>query len=370
MIKTTAINLIHDQPMMVTWDVGRRCNYDCTYCESTRHDLVSPLHTFDDLKETFLFIKEWTSVYSQKRKVASSYTNINFTGGEPTVNPAFWKLAYYIKETDPSFNLSLTTNGAWSPKNSKKILELFKAVTVSYHAEAHPKLKKQVMENIKLLHQSGIWLQVNVMLHVDYFDECVKVCEELKSLGIKHNPRPIGDGNIERSGWFIDADGSQRRTSHSYNEQQQEWFFNYLGVPNPTKNNKEGTDLGRACCGGRCISAKVDNEWQEVKLINTNFKEWHCMVDWYFLHIDQHTGLIYHHQTCQALLNKKRGALGHISEKDSLISDLKNRLNQDIIDHIICPNNRCGCGMCIPKSKEFADFEKIASSITDLTFSQ
>lgn len=28
MIKTTAINLVNPEPMMVTWDTGRRCNYD------------------------------------------------------------------------------------------------------------------------------------------------------------------------------------------------------------------------------------------------------------------------------------------------------------------------------------------------------
>jgi len=369
MIKTTAINLIKEEPMMVTWDVGRRCNYDCSYCESSRHDLVSPLHTFEELKQTFLFIKEWTTVYNQKRK-STSFTNINFTGGEPTVNLNFWKLARYIKETDDSFRLSLTTNGTWSHKKHDEILELFGGVTISYHAEADAKLKKKVLDNIKLLHRSNIWLQVNVMLHVDHFDECIEVCEELKALGIKHNPRPIGDGSIERSEWFIDADGSRRRTSHAYNQKQQEWFFNYVGAPSSTQDKKEGTELGRTCCGQRCTIGKVNDEWKEVKLVDTHFKDWHCMVDWYFLHIDQHTGLIYHHQTCQALLNKKRGALGHILEKDSLIQDLKNRLNQPIVEHIVCPNNRCGCGMCVPKSKEFTDFEKIASSITDLTFSK
>lgn len=369
MIKTTAIKLPNLEPMSVTWDVGRRCNYDCTYCESTRHDLVSPLHSLDELKKTFDFIKEWSDVYNKKRRIPSSIT-INFTGGEPTVNPAFWELCSYIKETDPSINLGLTTNGAWSPKNTNKIIELFNGVTVSYHAEAHPTLKQKVLENIKLLHQSNIWLQVNVMLHVDYFEECIKVCEDLKSLGIRHNPRPIGDGNVEGSGWRLDADGSMRRTSHAYNETQQTWFFNYIGSPNSSQNKKEGTDMGRVCCGGRCTIGKVNNDWKEVKLIDTHFKEWHCMVDWYFLHIDQHTGLVYHHQTCQALLNKKRGALGHISEKDVLIENLKNKLSQDVVEHIICPNDRCGCGMCVPKAKEFTDFEKIADSLTNIKFNR
>jgi MoaA/NifB/PqqE/SkfB family radical SAM enzyme len=363
MIKTIAITLANPEPMMVTWDIGRRCNYDCTYCESSRHDLISPLHSLDKLKQTFTFIKEWTSVYNSKRQF-SAFTNLNFTGGEPTVNPEFWNLARYIKETEPRFNLSLTTNGAWSYKNIETIIELFNGVTVSYHAEAHITLKKNVLKNIKLLHKAGIWLQVNVMMHTDYFDECITVCNELTQLGIKHNPRPIGDGNIERKGWFIDQDGSNRRTSHSYSEDQQTWYFNYIGVSKSSNGSKEGTQLGRSCCGQRCTLGKQGDSWSEVKTVDTQFKDWHCMVDWYFLHIDQHTELIYHHQTCQALHMKKKGALGQLSDRNQLILDLKNRLNSDTVESIICPNSRCGCGMCVPKAKSFSDFTAMASSVT------
>jgi len=355
MIDTTAVNLLKPEPMMVTWDIGRRCNYDCSYCEASRHDNNSPPHSLEELKTTFKFIKEWTSVYNGYRNMST--TGINFTGGEPTVNPKFWDLVDYIKEDSNSFNLSLTTNGAWNKKHTKTITEKFNGVTISYHAEAHPDLKKQVLNNIIELSKTNIWMQVNVMLHVDYWDECVGVYEHLQSLGIKSNPRPIGDGNVVKSGWFIDSDGTNRRTSHSYSPAQQEWFRNQMGVNKVSKSAGEGASLGRGCCGGRCITAKVNNEWQDVKIINTNFKDWSCMVDWYFLHIDQHTGLIYHHQTCQALHDKKKGAIGLISESDQIINNLKTRMKNPT--PIICPNNRCGCGMCIPKAKDPNEFNLI-----------
>lgn len=357
MIQTTAINLTNPEPMMVTWDTGRRCNYDCTYCESTRHDNTSPFHTIDDLRSTFNFIKDWTSIYNSYRKRTVDYTNINFTGGEPTLNPRFWDLVDYIKEDEKKFRLSLTTNGAWNKKFTQKIIDRFGGVTVSYHAEGHPNLKKVVLDNILRLSESDIWIQVNVMLHVDCWDECVDVYNQLKEKGIKVNPRPIGDGNMKRSGWFLDLDGSLRRTSHAYSAEQQEWILKESGVNLRPQKPTEGDSLGRSCCGGRCIQGKVNNKWQEVKLVNTNFKDWYCSVDWYFLHIDQHTGLIYHHQTCQALHGKKRGPLGHLKDKDSIINKLKSRLENP--SPIICPNQRCGCGMCVPKSKIEKDFISI-----------
>jgi MoaA/NifB/PqqE/SkfB family radical SAM enzyme len=353
MIKTTAVNLVNPEPMMVTWDVGRRCNYDCSYCESSRHDNSSPLHSLDEFIKTFRFIKDWTDLYNSQRKFKSQ-TNINFTGGEPTVNNNLYKLVDYIKQEDQSFNLSLTTNAAWNTRFTNKILDNFSGVTVSYHAEAHESLKKTAIENIKELHKHNIWLQVNVMLHMDYWNECVEVYKMLKDEGVKVNPRPIGDGNVARTGWFIDADGTQRRTSHPYTKQQQEWFWNEMGIGSAAANQQEGTNLGRACCGGRCLQGKVDNKWQEIKLINTEFKDWHCMVDWYFLHIDQHTGLVYHHQTCQALHDKKRGPIGNLDNTNQMIDELKTRMLSPT--PIICPNQRCGCGMCIPKAKTLDDF--------------
>ena len=91
MIKTTAINLPNPEKMMVTWDTGRRCNYDCTYCEISRHDTYSPFHTRNELFETFEFVKQYTDIYT----TSEQGVNIDFTGGEPTVNPAFWQLAEY-----------------------------------------------------------------------------------------------------------------------------------------------------------------------------------------------------------------------------------------------------------------------------------
>ena len=352
MIKTIAINPTAKEAMMVTWDTGRRCNYDCSYCEISRHDNVSTHNTLEEYLTTFEFIKQWTTVYNQNRKY-DSYTNINFTGGEPTMNPAFWDLADIIKEDKQKFRLSLTTNGAWNSKFNDRIIKRFDGVTVSYHAEGHPNLKKQVIENILTLNKTNIWLQVNLMMHQEHWDECVEVYKLLKQHNVNVKLRPIGDGNIERKGWFIDVDGSQRRTSHEYTKEQQDWYCQQLGIKNLTTE----ITTGRRCCGGRCLTGKVDGEWKAVDIVDTNFKNWSCMVDWFFLHIDQHTGLVYHHQTCQALHDQKRGSLGLLKDADKMLIDLKERMKNPV--PIICPNQRCGCGMCIPKAKETDDFNTL-----------
>ena len=44
------VDLLTGNNFQVTWDLGRRCNYDCSYCPVTRHDNFSPHATLDELK--------------------------------------------------------------------------------------------------------------------------------------------------------------------------------------------------------------------------------------------------------------------------------------------------------------------------------
>jgi MoaA/NifB/PqqE/SkfB family radical SAM enzyme len=362
MIKTSAIRNVNKSNISVVWDTGRRCNYDCTYCEATRHNNYSKPKPFEEFKNTFDFIREWESAYNSKRK-NPRLSDISFTGGEPTANPNFWQLIDYIRSFPENRYLSLTTNGAWSKKYSKKIIENFGGVTVSYHAEADKSLKDSVIQNILELSKTNITLQVNVMLHVDHWEETVQVYNMLKQKGIVCNPRPIGDGGIVRKGWFIDSDGTNRRTSHEYSIEQQKWFWNEMGIAEIPLNAAEGNQLGRKCCANIPLEGKVDGQWRPIRLIDTHFKDWYCMVDWFFLYIDQETQDVYHHQTCKAFYENTTGPIGNLKDSGKMLDQLKNRLSLKEIPYIVCPNNRCGCGMCVPKSQSFEDFRLLQESI-------
>lgn len=363
-----AINLKNKkEAMLVTWDTGRRCNYDCTYCESTRHDNHSSFTTLEDLTDTFNFIKEYTSIYNSYRQHKPSHTNINFTGGEPTLNPNFWELVDLIKEDKQPFHLSLTTNGAWNKKYSKLIKNKFDAITVSYHAEGHPELKKLVLENIDdIKKDSDLRLQVNVMLHEKYWNECVSVYDKLIKKDIDAKPRPIGDGNIHRPGWFRDLDGSWRKTTHEYSNDQKKWFFDIHGIDKNSNDTKHGDELGRSCCGGRCLSGKLGEEWRDVSIVDNHFHNWYCTINWFFLHIEQHTREIYHHQTCQALHSGRKGSIGTLDSWTSIVKNLKKEFAEGKILPIQCPNKKCGCGLCAPKAKYAEDFKEIWREVSTL----
>jgi MoaA/NifB/PqqE/SkfB family radical SAM enzyme len=363
MIKTTAINLVNNHPMLISWDIGRRCNFDCSYCGPEHHNNTSPHADLKTLIKTFEFAKQWAKIYNSHRSVKPEAIEMNFTGGEPTNNPNFWDLIHHIKQDDETYWLGLTTNGTWGDKQMKTIVDYFGSATVSYHCEADKKLRDRTLHNIIELKSQGVFVQVNVMLHTDLWDIAMEACEILDQHGVHYNPTPIGDGSNDTGKWAIDSNGISRRTSHTYTPEQQQWFFKKMNIDAQTIENKIGNKLGRACCGSRCLTGKVDNVWQPVKLVNTEFKDWHCTVDWFFLHIDQELQNIYHHQTCQAT-RSGRGPIGTLNDTEKLLADLRNMMSQPAIAPIICPNQRCGCGMCLPKAKNIDDFKVIWKSVS------
>ena len=89
------IDLLTGKVFQVTWDTGRRCNYDCSYCPAHRHDNFSKHATIEELKANTDFLFEYIDTYMQYRTYKR--TSISFTGGEPTVNPNFIPFIQYLK---------------------------------------------------------------------------------------------------------------------------------------------------------------------------------------------------------------------------------------------------------------------------------
>ena len=336
MNKVFSITPVNEDPFMITWDLGRRCNYDCSYCPSHRHDNFSPHASLEELKHTAEFLFDYADLIARHR--INKDFHVSFTGGEPTVNPNFIEFAEYMKikrnQYKDKFNLhlSLTTNGAMGEKLCKAVIENFDYVTVSYHCEAHDSLKAQALARIAQIHTSGKNLKVNVMFHAQYFHECKDVCESLKVQGIKYIPRLIGD----------DPDSASSQ-AHLYTDDQKQWFKDFWNI--------EITPTTRPCCGGRTFGTCSSQGTEETKVIvDRDFKGWHCSVNWYFLHIEQQTGLVYHHQTCQATLDSRRGSIGSLTDTNSILDVLSGHLESNTMPVIVCPNKLCGCGLCTPKS--------------------
>jgi len=376
------IDLLTGKVFQVTWDLGRRCNYDCTYCPAHRHDNFSKHATLNELKSSVDFLFEYIDTYMQARSY--KHTSISFTGGEPTVNPNFIPFVKYLKQEYENryadkwtAGFALTSNGAMSAKMADAVMENLGHITVSYHAESDNKLKQQVRDRIKQFHDADYSISCNVMFHAAYFDECKDLCDYLHDLGVKYVPRIIGEEPDSKSNF-----------AHMYTDEQLDYMKNYWKYKNASLNNevieknnpadknskpkdetkKLGMTAGRPCCGSRemCLSNKgVSRNATFVDL--REFKGWHCSVNYFFLHLEQQTDQVFHHQTCQARFDQTRGPIGKISEGMEIVKDLKEKLSTNTLPTIICPKRTCGCGLCAPKSLYKENYEKVMKNHIEVT---
>lgn len=368
-----------EKQLMVIWDLGRRCTFACSYCPPHRKNNWSDLASFDELVKTADSLERYSEIYNSKRnekfRIATS-----FTGGEPTVNPEFFKFLEYLQETYPHWKRTLTTNGFYSKRKLEVVMRSTEFTTVSYHCEGTEEQKKQVRENLQTMLDANYNFKINIMFHenIDYFNECVYLAHWCDKNGVDYTPRVIGDQGDVKS-------GVKNKTVHTYTETQLKWFKNYWKAKNakepepayyasnppakvstpetnqPEKKKEVGQSIGRPCCGGRNLDLGFDNGERTTSSFveNNNFQGWSCMINWYFLYIHQEINKIWHHQTCQVNLEGKVGPISTVSEFDKYCDKLETQFNTNTVPLIRCPKTHCGCGLCVPKSRE----DKVAKSI-------
>jgi len=378
------------------WDLGRRCNYDCSYCPAHRHNNYSPHAMLDDLFDTYKKVSRYKDVL-KNRSLIDDFV-IGFTGGEPAANPIFWDFCNKAKEYDNDIQLGLTSNGTIPRRVYEKIGDYIDTMTVSYHCEADDKIKQNVQDAIFYIHSNtDTYINVNVMFHSDeeYFNECLELCRRLDKGNVSFVPRIIGE--IESSG----LDGKPiDKEFHSYSASQLERLDEYYvemrkgKAPskasvkvNPPKvddkpivamaANKTRNEIGRPCCGkvffNTLTEENFDNvvsvtpafrsalEWNETQFLRTSkFKDWYCLVHLYLPHLQHETRMIYAHQTCQATTNRHRqGPLCTIETFDEYID----KIDAGNIPIMQCPNMQCNCGLCTPKSKYLPIVEEMVKEI-------
>jgi MoaA/NifB/PqqE/SkfB family radical SAM enzyme len=159
MIKITSRYPHHAGTIKVEWNLGKRCNYNCSYCPSEIHDNSSP-HT--DIEICKSAVDKLVSLGKPIR--------LSFTGGEPTVHPKFAELIKYCKHKGISW-ISVTTNGTLP-------YEFYAALNVdqlvfSIHLEYDWKRVFNTVESINQLSNKKVIAQI--MAHHDHMDAVIQL---------------------------------------------------------------------------------------------------------------------------------------------------------------------------------------------------
>ena len=142
----------HQNTIKIEWNLGKRCNYDCSYCPSSIHDNSSPHTDIEILKATV-----------DKLMTLGKPIRLSFTGGEPCVHPKFQELITYCKFKGIHW-ISVTTNGTL-PYEFYRILPIDQYV-FSLHLEYD---WQRVYNTIsKLADKTTFKLIAQIMCHHDH----------------------------------------------------------------------------------------------------------------------------------------------------------------------------------------------------------
>jgi MoaA/NifB/PqqE/SkfB family radical SAM enzyme len=284
----------HQGSVKVEWNLGKRCNYDCSYCPSSIHDNTS-LHTdIEILKATV-----------DKLMTLNKPIRLSFTGGEPTVHPKFQELIKYCKHKGVSW-ISVTTNGTL-PYEFYASLDVDQIV-FSIHLEYNWKRVFNTVESVVELSNKKIIAQI--MAHHNHMDA---VLELRTRCLLKHIPN-----TVRRIRW---TEGDHDLFDDMrYDLNDLEWL-----------KEQEAT------VQGNCVidDTQIIHANDVIKLHLNKYKGWTCNAGIESLMINWDGNV--HRATCRV-----GGSLGNIYEGDFVAPS----------DPVLCDRNFCTCAADIPLTKE------------------
>lgn len=225
--------------LKVEWNIGKRCNYDCSYCDIGTHDNFSPHMSLEVWKNTIDKILDSTN-----KKV-----RIALTGGEPFINPNFLDMIKYGKEAGVS-EFSVVTNGTSPLSKYVKSFDYIDGFNISYHFEFadNEKILEKIVLFDRLLRLNRAEngkpeskdLIIHIMFlpgHIEQAKEAVKVLSknEIKYVIRRIRPqkhpdklewlKPYTSGMTGVSGRRMSIEVGEKTIPY-YNEEELKWMKN------------------------------------------------------------------------------------------------------------------------------------------------
>ena len=212
--------------LAVQWFVGKRCNYDCTYCSPHVHDAISD---FVDRPRIFALIDS----IQQHAKSLGKKIKWTITGGEPFLDPSLLSAVIKIKKHTSTDQINITTNGSLPFYLYDNFLPYLTGITVSLHLE---RSTKSIQKTISLVEQiqkvNKSFVSVNVMFLPGKLEWVRSIIDYLKTSGVPHVLRKIHPP-MQRSELlpWTEGNGSKKDrtllTVAQQSEKKLQWKANY-----------------------------------------------------------------------------------------------------------------------------------------------
>ena len=173
--------------IVVNWNLGNMCNFQCSYCPSILNDGSFGWNDFEVIKN---FIDECIEHYAPRK------IYFEFTGGEVTLWKDFVRCAEYIKNL--GHDIGLISNASRTLRWWETNKNVIDHVCLSFHAE-HSK-PEHFLEVTKIMSEVCL-THCNVMMHYDseLWEICKNVAEktiDIDNISFALQPLIIDFGEI------------------------------------------------------------------------------------------------------------------------------------------------------------------------------
>jgi len=189
-VKTGQQTFLDTDWFVVSWILGRFCNYRCSYCWTHGRGDIVDFYTYDT----------YTNLVDEIKRQAGErgFKNYHWTlsGGEPTTYKRFNDLVAYIANDPalPQQSMYLTTNlspsqNFWHRWVDASVPIQTRSITASFHDEFAD--EAEFIDKCVMLTELGIRMNINQVMALDRFDEQYERCARFFAKGVSVTLKPM-----------------------------------------------------------------------------------------------------------------------------------------------------------------------------------
>lgn len=184
--------------MNILWNIGKRCNYNCSYCSPDIHDSTSPHINYLNSLKFIDTVIEFTKTKNKK-------CHFSITGGEPFVNPNMIDILKYIKSKNVYQNIVIS-NGSMPVDVYKEACKYITNLTISLHFERSISEIQNTISKIIQLKNEPVMLNINVMMLPKTFEYIKTVINTLTGHKINYVIRKIETRSFDIQNYYTEEE--------------------------------------------------------------------------------------------------------------------------------------------------------------------